>query len=173
MEMSNLREWTIRREMPEDASGIRLLVTESFPGPSEARLVDSLRDAGRLTISSVALVANRVVGHIAFSPVTTATFGGGIGLAPLSVANQHRRRGIGAELVRHGLAECAAAGCTWCVVLGDPAYYARFGFRPATQFGLADEYGGGDAFGVLALAPLGIPVGAGLVRYAPEFGVFG
>ncbi len=119
------------------------------------------------------LVANRVVGHIAFSPVTTATFGGGIGLAPLSVASNHRRRGIGAELVRHGLAECAAAGWTWCVVLGDPAYYARFGFRPAAQFGLADEYGGGDAFGVLALAHVGIPFGAGLVRYVPEFGVFG
>jgi putative acetyltransferase len=171
--MSDSREWTVRREMPEDASGIRLLVTESFPTPAEARLVDALRDAGRLTISCVALVGIRIVGHVAFSPVTATKLFAGVGLAPLSVAADHRRRGIGAALVRHGLAECAAAGWAWCVVLGDPAYYGRFGFRPAARFGLADEYGGGDAFGVLALAPGGIPDGAGLVRYAGEFAELG
>jgi putative acetyltransferase len=54
-------------------------------------------------------------------------------------------------------------------VLGEPAYYARFGFRPAAEFGLTDEYGGGQAFQAVELAAGGLPAGAGLVRYAPEF----
>lgn len=59
------------------------------------------------------------------------------------------------------------------VVLGDPAYYTRFGFGPAAARGLVDEYGGGEAFQVLALEPGAIPHDAGLVQYAPEFGMLG
>ena len=55
------------------------------------------------------------------------------------------------------------------MVLGEPGYYGRFGFQPAPGLGLSDAYGGGDAFQVIELLPGGIPVGAGLVRYAPEF----
>ncbi len=55
------------------------------------------------------------------------------------------------------------------MVLGEPHYYQRFGFRPSSQFGLVDEYGGGAAFQVLAMIPGSLPVNAGLVRYAPEF----
>jgi putative acetyltransferase len=64
---------------------------------------------------------------------------------------------------------CEEAGCGFVVVLGDPAYYRRFGFRPARSFGLSDEYGGGDAFQALELREGAIPPGGGVVRYAPEF----
>jgi hypothetical protein len=57
----------------------------------------------------------------------------------------------------------------WAVVLGDPGYYSRFGFVAARRFGLVDEYGGDDAFQVAELADGSVPVGAGLVRYGPEF----
>jgi putative acetyltransferase len=53
--------------------------------------------------------------------------------------------------------------------MGEPAYYSRFGFRPAAEFGLADEYGGGPAFQAIELVPGALPIGAGLVQYAPEF----
>jgi putative acetyltransferase len=53
--------------------------------------------------------------------------------------------------------------------MGEPAYYSRIGFRPAAEFGLSDEYGGGQAFQAIELVPGALPVGAGLVRYAPEF----
>ena len=61
--------------------------------------------------------------------------------------------------------------CT--VVLGEPAYYGRFGFTVASSWGLWDQYGGGPAFQVLELRPGGVPRGAGLVQYAEEFALLG
>jgi putative acetyltransferase len=68
-----------------------------------------------------------------------------------------------------GLEACRIAGFGWVVVMGEPAYYSRFGFRPAAEFGLFDDYGGGPAFQAIELVPEALPVGAGVVRYAPEF----
>jgi putative acetyltransferase len=120
----------------------------------------------------VAEVGGAVVGHVAFSPVTTAGGAVGVGLGPVAVVDSHRRRGIAAELVRAGLDACRASGFGWAVVLGEPAYYGRFGFRAAESFGLSDDYGGGSAFQAIELSPGAMPTGAGLVRYAPEFGMF-
>jgi putative acetyltransferase len=145
----------------------------SFPTPAEARLVDLLRAAGRLRVSLVAEIGNVIVGHIAFSPVAAASTAAGAGLAPIAVIEAHRRRGVAAELVRKGLDACRQAGVGWVVVLGDPAYYARFGFRAASDFGLRDDYGGGDAFQAVELIRGALPVGAGLVRYAEEFATLG
>jgi putative acetyltransferase len=145
----------------------------SFPTPAEARLVDLLRAAGRLRVSLVAEVGGVIVGHVVFSPVTAASTAAGAGLAPIAVIESHRRRGIGAELVRKGLDACREAGVGWVVVLGEPAYYARFGFRAASDFGLRDDYGGGAAFQAVELVRGALPVGAGLVRYAEEFATLG
>jgi len=163
----------IHPERPGDAAAIHAVHAASFPTAAEARLVDLLRFAGRLPVSLVAEMGDAVVGHVAFSPVTTASGAVGVGLAPVAVVEPHRRRGIAAALVRAGLEACHAAGFGWAVVMGEPAYYSRFGFRPATEFGLADEYGGGPAFQAMELVPGTLPVGAGLVRYAPEFAVVG
>lgn len=145
----------------------------SFPTPAEARLVDLLRAAGRLRVSLVAEVGGVIVGHVAFSPVTAASTATAAGLAPIAVIESHRRRGIGAELVRKGLDACREAGVGWVVVLGEPAYYARFGFRAASDFGLRDDYGGGVAFQAVELVRGALPVGTGLVRYAEEFATLG
>jgi putative acetyltransferase len=59
------------------------------------------------------------------------------------------------------------------VVLGDPAYYGRFGFRPAHEFGLSDEFRGGPAFQAIELVPGALPRNAGLVRYPAEFASLG
>lgn len=160
-------------ERPGDVAAIHAVHAASFPTDLEARLVDLLRAAGRLRVSLVAEAGGAVVGHIAFSPVTAASSAAGAGLAPVAVALPHRRQGIAAALIRAGLEACRAAGFGWAVVMGEPAYYSRFGFRPATEFGLADEYGGGPAFQALELVPGALPVGAGLVRYAPEFAAVG
>lgn len=163
---------TIRPEQAGDERKIHALNAACFPSAAEADLVDRLRSAGRLTLSYVAEVQGEIVGHVAFSPVTADGASGGVGLAPAAVVDSFRRQGIAARLIEAGLAACREAGFTWCVVLGEPSYYERFGFRPAPAFGLADEYGGGDAFQALALREGAIPVGCGLVRYAPEFAVF-
>jgi putative acetyltransferase len=164
---------TIRPERPADIPGIHALHISSFPTDAEARLVDALRATGHLTVSLVAEFDGVAVGHITFSPVTVATGQVGVGLAPIAVLESDRRRGIAAELVRAGIDACRAARFGWAVVLGEPAYYSRFGFRPASEFGLIDEYGGGPAFQALELSPGGLPRDAGLVKYGPEFAAFG
>lgn len=167
---------TIRPETPADIPAIHAVHAACFPTEAEGRLVDLLRDADRLPVSMLAQAGSSIVGHVALSPVTVA--GGshgavGAGLAPLAVIERHRRQGIAAKLVEAGLDACRSAGFGWVVVLGDPHYYVRFGFRSAAEVGLSDAYGGGAAFQAMELIPGTLPRGAGLVRYAPEFASLG
>ncbi len=161
---------TVRPERPDDVDQVRVVLTAAFPTDAEARLVDALRSAGRLTDSLVAEDGGRVVGHIAFSPVTVAGAGGGVGLAPVAVLPEYQRKGVGSRLVREGLRRAKEAGAAFAVVLGEPTYYSRFGYEPASRWGLSDEYGGGEAFQVVVWAGTPPP---GVVKYAPEFGMFG
>jgi putative acetyltransferase len=163
----------VRPERPGDVSAIHAVHAASFPTDTEARLVSRLRQARRLSVSLLAEADGSIVGHVAFSPVSTATGAVGAGLAPIAVLESHRRQGIAAQLIEVGLVECRSQGFGWAVVLGEPAYYTRFGFRPAAAFGLSDEYGGGLAFQVVELIPGELPLGAGLVHYAPEFASLG
>ncbi|HUQ72359.1 MAG TPA: N-acetyltransferase [Planctomycetaceae bacterium] len=164
---------TIRDEQPGDEAGIRRVHQAAFPTELEGQLIDDLRRAGRLTSSWVAKYDDDIVGHIAFSPVTVGDNQRGLGLAPLAVRPERQRQGIGGALIRAGVAACRHRDAGFIVVLGDPAYYGRFGFQPASQWQLADEYGGGDAFQALELIPGSIPAAGGLVRYSSEFAIFG
>src|SRR5687767_7703728 len=118
---------TIRPERAGDLAAIRAVHESAFPTALEARLVDALRDAGRLVVSLVAEEADRIVGHVAFSPVTVAGSSAGLGLAPVAVSPDCQRRGTGGRLVTGGLAAAGASGAGFVVVLGDPGYYGRFG----------------------------------------------
>ncbi|MFM7266418.1 MAG: GNAT family N-acetyltransferase [Cyanobium sp.] len=159
----------IRPEQTSDVYAIRAIHTSSFPSAGEARLVDALRLAGKLSVSFVAEDNGEIIGHVAFSPVSVRFDSNGVGLGPIAVADPHRNHGIAATLVRVGLAACREAGYGWVVVLGEPSYYSRFGFSPAMQWGLSDEYGGGLAFQVIELVAGQLPLNAGVVRYAQEF----
>jgi len=159
----------VRPERQDDAGAIRDVECASFPTSAEADLVDRLRGAGHLTVSLVAGLDGEVVGHVAFSPVSVGSGSVGVGLAPVAVCRSHRRRGVGAQLIEAGLAACEALGFGWAVVLGDPAYYSRFGFRPASALGLSGEFGGGDAFQAIELTAGRLPMGGGLVSYTHEF----
>jgi putative acetyltransferase len=160
----------IRREMAADEEAIRRVEERAFGRREEAALVDALRAHGRITLSLVAEMDGRVIGHVAFSPVTVESRTG-VGLAPLAVLPECHRRGVGAELVRRGLAECRAAGHEFAVVLGASAYYCRFGFEPAARHGVRCEFDAPeDAFMLLALRPGALAGLAGVARYAPEFG---
>src|SRR5689334_11642866 len=97
---------TIRKERPGDELAIRSVHVSAFPTDLEARLVDQLRRAGRLAISLVAVVNDEIVAHLAFSPVTVENAAGGLGLAPVSVTPLLQKQGIGAALIRDGLAVC-------------------------------------------------------------------
>lgn len=161
-----------RPERAADIVQVRALLESAFPSTAEARLVDALRASGRLVVSVVASDGKAVLGHVAFSPVSAGP-ATGLGLAPMAVLPAHQNKGIGALLVREGLASCGQQGCGFVVVLGEPEYYGRFGFERASARGLDNEYGVDEAFMVLELRAGALPEGGGLVRYAPEFALVG
>lgn len=111
---------------------------------TEGYIIDALREAGALTLSLVARVDGRVAGHVAFSPVAISDGSADwYGLGPVAVLPELQGRGVGAALIREGLERLKALGAAGCVVLGDPAYYARFGFAQTpglTYPGLPQEY---------------------------------
>ncbi len=125
----------IRLERPEDATTIHALTETAFKDmpfsdDTEARVIDALRAAGALTLSLVATHSGEIVGHVAFSPVTiNGEAGGWYGLGPVSVWPDRQRSGIGQALIGEGLRRLQSMGAGGCVLLGDPAYYARFGFE--------------------------------------------
>lgn len=141
-----------------DHQSIRAVLEAAFPTAAESKLVDALRESDALWVSLLAETdTGEVVGHIAFSPVTldfrnapddssntrhAAAIGAGVGLGPVAVRPDWQRRGVGTALVRQGLERCRALEKqpVFCVVLGDPHFYARFGFRAAHLFGLTSDY---------------------------------
>jgi putative acetyltransferase len=111
----------------------------AFDQEGEGRLVDALRARGAALLSLVAVVDDEVVGHILFSPATIGTVAGAA-LGPMAVVPAHQRQGIGSELVARGLDFLAARGCPFVVVVGHPEFYPRFGFEPATAYGLTCDW---------------------------------
>ena len=145
----------IRLEKPEDIEGIRHVTHEAFDHrAAEVKLVDLLRERCELTLSLVVEENGEIVGHVAFSPMNIdsapASFKA-LGLGPLSVLPAHQRKGIGSALMREGLAQCAALDHDAVLLLGHIAYYPRFGFQPASAFGISSDYDAGDAFMALPL----------------------
>ena len=133
----------IRPERPDDHTAIHAVTAAAFGSSAyghhnEADIVEALRASGALTVSLVAVEDGDVIGHVAYSPVQITTAEGDwYGLGPVSVAPAWQRREVGGGLVRQGLQEIEALGAAGCVVLGDPAYYGRFGFvsDPAIRYG--------------------------------------
>lgn len=164
---------TIRPEAPGDATAIRYVNALAFGRPQEADLVDALRRNGGLTISLVAVQDGRIVGHIAFSPVTitsdTATIDA-IGLAPMAVLPAYQRQGIGSQLVAAGLNACRNTHYSVVVVLGHAQYYPRFGFTPARPQGIVWEHDVPDeVFMVKEIKAGALAQTRGVVKYRPEF----
>jgi putative acetyltransferase len=97
---------------------------------TEQFIIDALRAAHALTVSLVAELDGRVVGHIAFSPVTMSDGSPDwYGLGPLSVLPAYQRQGIGGALIQEGLSRLKGLGARGCCLVGHPEYYGRFGFR--------------------------------------------
>jgi putative acetyltransferase len=144
----------------------------AFGGPEEADLVDLLRVQASPLISLGAEHDGEVVGHIMFTPVTIAGHPelGLMGLAPMAVAPAQQREGIGSALVRQGLERCKRLGTDAVVVLGHADYYPRFGFQPASKFGLSSAYDAPDeAFMALELRHGCLEPVSGIVRFHAAF----
>jgi putative acetyltransferase len=127
----------VRPETPADTVSIRAVTDDAFIGvehssQTEGAIVDALRNAGALSLSLVAEQGGSIIGHVGFSPVLIdGEDRGWFGLGPVSVSPSVQRSGVGSALIQEGLKVLARDGAQGCVVLGDPAYYGRFGFTSA------------------------------------------
>lgn len=162
----------LRPERPADLPGIDELNVAAFGRPDEARIVAALRAAEGFDprLSLVAAEGDRIVGHLLLTPVPvgereTATV---VALAPMAVHPGRQKQGIGSGLVRAGLEAARARGYRGMVVLGHPEYYPRFGFVPASRFGIRAPFAAPDeAFLARELVPGGLAGVSGTVKFPP------
>jgi putative acetyltransferase len=163
---------TIRPETSHDFAAIENIHIAAFANhpysqQTEHLIVDALRADHALTVSLVAELDGKVVGHIAFSPIQIDGHDcPWFILGPIGVLPEHQRRGIGKELVREGLKAIRSLGAEGCVLVGDPAYYSRFGFTSNSTLTLE----GVPAENFVCL-PFTDPIPNGRVTYHAAFSV--
>jgi putative acetyltransferase len=164
----------VREEQPQDQAIIRRINETAFARAEEAEIVDRLRDSRRDLLSLVAIADGKPAGHILFSPVTidgAHLQPQGRGLAPMAVLPGYQCLGVGSRLVREGLEHLREASIPFVIVLGHPGYYPRFGFAPASRFGIRCQWAGvpDSAFMILVLDRSALEGISGVARYADEF----
>ncbi|MFQ6574648.1 GNAT family N-acetyltransferase [Pseudomonas sp. UM16] len=147
---------TIRNEQAADIDAISALTAAAFEhaehsSHTEQFIVNALRRSGQLSVSLVAVHNNEIIGHVAISPVTVSSGATGwFGLGPISVRPDRQGQGVGSALMEAALAELRRLGGVGCVVLGEPGYYGRFGFKaePGLELpGVPQEYFQAVSFG--------------------------
>ncbi|MCH7313368.1 bifunctional HD family hydrolase/GNAT family N-acetyltransferase [Acinetobacter sp. ANC 3882] len=134
----------IRDENISDIQSIFTLTQAAFEtvehsSHTEQFIVNALRDSNQLTLSLVAIHNHKLVGHIAFSPVKISDgTTGWYGLGPVSVLPEYQSQGVGSKLIRTGIEALKDLDAVGCVLLGEPEYYDRFGFKADSRLRLAD-----------------------------------
>jgi putative acetyltransferase len=170
----------VRRERRGDRAAIRRVVAAAFGRRAEADLVDAL-SASAAWVPELSLVAEEgraVVGYVALTRASLRTVAGDVGLlalAPLAVAPDWQRRGIGGDLVRAALQIAAERGERAVVLIGHPSYYPRFGFVPAAPMGLTSVFAQGEnvpSFFVRELRAGALTGVGGAVLFALPFDAF-
>ena len=132
-------EVLVRSEKSTDIQAIEQVTIAAFKGrwysdQTEHLVINRLRGAGAMSVSLVAEVDGKIVGHIAFSVVTiNREDKGWYGLGPVSVSPEVQKQGVGSKLIREGLSQIKEKGAQGCVLEGDPDYYQRFGFKNHTN----------------------------------------
>ena len=174
---------TIRPETSSDYPGISEVNKLAFRQPAEGKLVEKLRKNPKFVseLSLVAEIEGKIVGHILFFPVKVKSVAGDeeyeeyeeyetISLAPMAVHPEFQKQGIGGKLIKEGLEACRKLGYGSVIVLGHPEYYPKFGFEPASKWGIKDPFGApGEAFMALELKEGALEGVSGVVEYPEEF----
>ena len=162
----------IRARTADDDNAVWQLNRAVFPTAAEAGLVERLNAEADPLVSLIAEDGGSLVGHILFSPVSLAADTGlfAMGLGPMAVLPERQRQGIGSALLEAGLDACRELGCRAVFVLGHADYYPRFGFVPASRYGIESQYEVPDeVFMALELEPGALAGKAGNMRYHPAF----
>jgi putative acetyltransferase len=166
----------VRCEDSDDSaerSAVRSIHQAAFGRPDESDLIDRLRSEGAVLLSLVAQVELRIAGHVLFSRMWIETIDGlipAVALAPVAVLPDYQRRGIGAQIIPHGLDLLRGLGERIVIVLGHPHYYPRFGFSSDKARALESPFPP-EAFMAMELAAGALDGVRGKVRYPAAFGL--
>lgn len=168
---------SVRLETPGDEPGVRRVHELAFPGPEEAAIVDEIRRLAPPGWQSVVAVDRdgRIVGHVLLSPcavedATGERVGEVLALGPIGVLPEVQFRGVGSALMGAAVSLAMARGVPALVLLGQPAYYPRFGFVPARGLGLEPPAAAWpDAAWLARLLPAWTEAVRGTVRYPAVF----
>jgi predicted N-acetyltransferase YhbS len=172
----------IRKETPDDHRHVIDLTEKAFEAleisdHNEGQLVEKLRKAPAFIeeLSLVAELNGHLVGHILFTPViidNTAQQFQSLILAPVSVLPEFQKNGIGGELILAGHQKAKELGYTSVILLGHPGYYPRFGYKPASKWGIKTQIPlpSDDVFMAVELTTGALSNVSGMVIFPPEFG---
>ena len=163
----------IRSENFSDLEDITKLNDLAFEGPQEGKIITAVRKNCTDIFSFVAITDDKIVGHILFSPsiLESATKNiPGMGLAPMAVLPEFQNKGIGSKLALYGINKIKNTGCSFIIVLGHENFYPRFGFEPASKYGIKCQWDGvpDQAFMILILNKK-IKLVSGTAKYRKEF----
>lgn len=165
--------WTTRPEIPQDVAAIREVNLGAFPTPLEADLVEALRKdpAWLPELSIVAEAPGGVVAGYALLTRCHVDDAPALALGPCAVLPSYQRRGAGAAAIRAGLRAAEDLGENLVLVLGHPEYYPRFGFTPASAYGIRPAFEVPDEAMMALVFDPALPVPSGTIRYPAPFGV--
>jgi putative acetyltransferase len=158
---------------PAQHAAVAALIRAAFGRDAEDELVSRLREGGLMLVELAMAHQDKIIGHILFGRLIVEIDGRAVtaaSLAPVSVQANRQRKGIGTDLVREGLAALRAQGCEAVIVVGHPAYYARFGFSATLARKLTAPFKG-EAFMATGLTPGSLAGHAGSVSYPAAFDV--
>jgi putative acetyltransferase len=164
----------IRAERPGDEAAIREVNRLAFGRGDEANLVAALRDGGHIRVSLVAEVEDEgegvceIIGHVLFSEVSAEGLPKVLALAPVAVAPDWQGVGIGSAMIEAGVKASAAEGHDAIFVLGEPAYYSRFGFSTEAARNFDTPYPK-ECFMALEFADGSLGGASGRIEYPPPF----
>lgn len=171
---TDMTAWTTRLEDgPDDRRAIREINLAAFPTALEADLVDALRADAGAWLPWGSWIAEGAGGPTGYALLTRCHVDGvpALALGPCAVPPGHQRTGAGSAAIRAALDAARSGGENLVLVLGHAGYYPRFGFTPASGYGIRAPFEVPDEnMMALALDP-GRPVPAGTIRYAAPFGV--